>query len=89
MPQGHCHNIYDRLGCQYNAPTNAQTGAFESCEGDDMTPEGTYIVNDVTSVYRQPTETASINDGDIPYMPTPTSNCVPFQNPTIFMMARA
>ncbi|KAJ6578279.1 hypothetical protein B0H19DRAFT_1122813 [Mycena capillaripes] len=86
-PQGLCQNIYDRLGCQYNAPNNAQAGVFESCDGDDMTPVGTYVVNGVTSVYHQPpSETIPINDGDVPYTPAPapTSNCVPFQSAAIF-----
>ncbi|KAJ8587777.1 hypothetical protein M405DRAFT_288040 [Rhizopogon salebrosus TDB-379] len=38
--QALCQNIYDRLGCAYNAPNNAQKGVFEVCEGDDMSPVG-------------------------------------------------
>ncbi|KAJ6592515.1 hypothetical protein B0H19DRAFT_1364994 [Mycena capillaripes] len=85
-PQGLCQNVYDRLGCQYNAPNNAAEGVFESCQGDDMIPVGTYIVDGVTSVYHQPAETVPINDGDVPYTatPAPSSNCVPFQSAAIF-----
>ncbi|KAJ7581833.1 hypothetical protein C8J56DRAFT_793496 [Mycena floridula] len=83
-PGGLCQNIYDRLGCEYNAPNNAQAGVFERCDGDDMTPVGTYVVNGVTSVYHQPAETADL--GDIPYTPTPapSSNCVQYQSAALF-----
>ncbi|EIM85192.1 uncharacterized protein STEHIDRAFT_147739 [Stereum hirsutum FP-91666 SS1] len=83
-PQGLCQNIYDRLGCTYNAPNNAQDGVFEYCEGDDMTPVGTYVVNGATSVYTQPAETVSITD--IPYTPTPaaTSNCITYTSSALF-----
>ncbi|KAJ7465110.1 hypothetical protein FB451DRAFT_1262659 [Mycena latifolia] len=83
-PQGLCQNIYDRLGCDYNAPNTAQEGVFVECQGDDMTPVGTYVVDGVTSVYHQPAETADI--GVIPYTPTPapTSNCVTYTSAAIF-----
>jgi len=83
-PQGLCNNIYDRLGCEYNAPSDVQNGTFEACDGDDMIPVGTYIVDGTTSVYHQPAETDPI--GVVPYTPTPaaTSNCVPFQSAAIF-----
>ncbi|KAJ7673254.1 hypothetical protein DFH06DRAFT_1279704 [Mycena polygramma] len=85
-PQGLCNNIYDRLGCDYNAPNNAVAGTFERCAGDDMTPVGTYVMNGQTSVYHQPAETIPINDGDVPYTatPAPTSNCVTYASSAIF-----
>ncbi|KAJ6502840.1 hypothetical protein C8R47DRAFT_1183686 [Mycena vitilis] len=85
-PQGLCNNIYDRLGCDYNAPNSAVAGTFESCAGDDMIPVGTYVVNGQTSTYHQPAETVPINDGDVPYTatPAPTSNCVTFASSAIF-----
>ncbi|KAJ7614295.1 hypothetical protein DFH06DRAFT_1368564, partial [Mycena polygramma] len=85
-PQGLCNNIYDRLGCDYNAPNSAVAGTFESCAGDDMIPVGTYVVNGQTSVYHQPAETVPINDGDVPYTatPAPTSNCVTYASSAIF-----
>ncbi|KAJ7656552.1 hypothetical protein B0H17DRAFT_956080 [Mycena rosella] len=83
-PQGLCQNIYDRLGCEYNAPNTASEGVFESCDGDDMTPVGTYVVDGQTSVYHQPAE--SVDIGVIPYTatPAPSSNCVPFTSAAIF-----
>ncbi|KAJ7081586.1 hypothetical protein B0H15DRAFT_890125 [Mycena belliarum] len=84
-PQGLCQNIYDRLGCQYNAPNNAAAGVFEKCDGDDMIPVGTYIVNGVTSVYHQPAQ-ETIPLGVIPYTPTPapSSNCVTYTSAALF-----
>lgn len=83
-PQGLCQNIYDRLGCEYNAPSNVQPGTFEVCKGDDMIPVGTYVVNGQTSVYHQPAETADL--GVIPYTatPAPTSSCTSFASAAIF-----
>jgi len=83
-PQGLCNNVYDRLGCEYNAPANVAPGTFESCKGDDMIPVGTYIVNGVTSVYHQPAETADL--GVLPYTatPAPSSSCTPFASAAIF-----
>ncbi|KAJ7032732.1 hypothetical protein C8F04DRAFT_1184693 [Mycena alexandri] len=84
-PGGLCNNVYDRLGCEYNAPANVAAGTFESCKGDDMIPVGTYIVNGVTSVYHQPaSETDDL--GVIPYTatPAPSSSCTPFASAAIF-----
>ncbi|KAJ6507505.1 hypothetical protein DFH09DRAFT_1289050 [Mycena vulgaris] len=83
-PQGLCQNIYDRLGCDYNAPNTATEGVFERCDGDDMTPVGTYVVDGATSVYHQPAETADL--GSIPYTatPAPSSNCVTFASSALF-----
>ncbi|KAJ7605026.1 hypothetical protein FB45DRAFT_994508 [Roridomyces roridus] len=83
-PGGLCNNIYDRLGCDYNAPNTAQEGTFEF--GDDMTPVGTYVVNGVTSVYTQPPEASPIDYDNLPYTatPAPTSSCVPYQSADLF-----
>ncbi|KAG1841166.1 hypothetical protein C8R48DRAFT_751227 [Suillus tomentosus] len=50
--QALCQNIYDRLGCAYNA----QKSVFEVCDGDDMSPVGVYTINGATSTYFQPPE---------------------------------
>ncbi|KAJ7735610.1 hypothetical protein DFH07DRAFT_843385 [Mycena maculata] len=85
-PQGLCNNIYDRLGCDYNAPNDAAAGMFEACAGDDMIPVGTYVVNGATSVYTQPAETVPIDYNALPYTPTPapSSNCVSFASADLF-----
>ena len=51
--EGLCQHIYDRIGCAYNAPNNAQNGTFEVCKGDDMTPVGQYVSNGVTMTWTQ------------------------------------
>ncbi|KAJ6540314.1 hypothetical protein B0H19DRAFT_959665, partial [Mycena capillaripes] len=84
-PGGLCQTTYNRLGCEYNAPDNAQDGVFEACAGDDMLPVGTYVGSDAkTSVYTQPDITDPLSV--IPYTPTPapTSNCALFQSTAIF-----
>ncbi|KAJ7876551.1 hypothetical protein B0H13DRAFT_1448387, partial [Mycena leptocephala] len=80
-PQGLCTNLYDRLGCEFNAPNNAEAGVFEACLGDDMRPVGTYVVNGQTSVYTQPAETVPITSA--PYNPisAPISAATPSNSP--------
>ncbi|KAJ7049845.1 hypothetical protein C8F01DRAFT_1378116 [Mycena amicta] len=85
--QGLCNNIYDRLGCEYNAPSDVQEGTFEACKGVDMTPVGTYTGSDgKTTVYTQPPESASLDYNAIPYTPTPAaySECTTFVSASIF-----
>lgn len=38
----YCEHIYDRIGCAYNAPNNAQNGTFEACLGDSQDFPGVY-----------------------------------------------
>ncbi|KAF7308085.1 hypothetical protein MKEN_01170900 [Mycena kentingensis (nom. inval.)] len=86
-PQGLCNNIYDRLGCDYNAPASVQPGTFEVCKGDDMTPVGTYTGADSkTSVYHQPPEDVPIDFSALPYSPTPapSSSCTPFASTALY-----
>ena len=53
----YCQHIYDRIGCAYNAPNNAQNGTFESCEGDVQDYPGVYTdTNGQVSTYTQPPE---------------------------------
>ncbi|KAF8957739.1 hypothetical protein BDZ97DRAFT_86893 [Flammula alnicola] len=35
-----CQHIYDTQGCDFNAPSNARDGVFESCAGDSQNPPG-------------------------------------------------
>ncbi|KAK7462451.1 hypothetical protein VKT23_008050 [Stygiomarasmius scandens] len=81
---GHlCEHIYDRIGCAYNAPSNAQQNVFESCEGEDMMPVGTYVENGQTLTWTQPPEGVVPTP---PYVPTPapSSNCVTYQSSELF-----
>ena len=38
----YCQHIYDRIGCAYNAPNNAQDLVFESCDADNADFPGVY-----------------------------------------------
>ncbi|KAG1727724.1 hypothetical protein EDB19DRAFT_1749350 [Suillus lakei] len=83
--QALCQNIYDRLGCEYNAPNNAQKGVFEVCEGDDMSPVGVYTTGGATSTYYQPAESLGPIT-TVPYTPTPaaSSNCVTYSSTALY-----
>ncbi|KAG2071153.1 hypothetical protein BDR04DRAFT_1098846 [Suillus decipiens] len=83
--QALCQNIYDRLGCAYNAPNNAQKGVFEVCDGDDMSPVGVYTTGGATSTYYQPPESLGPIT-TVPYTPTPaaSSNCVTYTSTSLY-----
>lgn len=78
----YCQNIYDRMGCTYNMPNNAQNGTFEVCDADLKTPVGIYVSGGVTMTYTQP------YTGDVtpPYTPTvpQSSNCVTYQSAQLY-----
>jgi len=78
----YCQNIYDRLGCAYNQPSNIQNGTFEVCDSALKTPAGIYVSGGVTRTYSQP------DSGDVtpPYTPVipSSSNCVPFQSAQLY-----
>ncbi|KAK7448865.1 hypothetical protein VKT23_013595 [Stygiomarasmius scandens] len=80
-----CEHIYDRIGCAYNAPNDAQEGVFEMCDGDDMTPVGVYTSDGQTLTWTQPPESEGAITS-IPYTPTiaPSSNCVTFASSELF-----
>jgi hypothetical protein len=79
---GYCQNIYDRMGCSYNMPNNAQNGTFEVCDSDLKTPVGIYVTNGATMTYSQPAS------GDVvpPYTPVvpASSNCVTYQSAALY-----
>ncbi|TRM70237.1 hypothetical protein BD626DRAFT_391411 [Schizophyllum amplum] len=85
----YCQHIYDRVGCAYNAPNNAQNGTFESCEGDNQMFPGVYTGDDgQTTTWTQPPE----SEGAIATMPfTPSvpasSNCQTFSSSELFASA--
>jgi hypothetical protein len=52
-----CQHIYDRIGCQYNAPASYADGEFTSCLGDNQDFPGVYTGADgVVTTYQQPPE---------------------------------
>ncbi|KAF9461677.1 hypothetical protein BDZ94DRAFT_1195960 [Collybia nuda] len=72
-----CEHRLDRIGCQFNAPNNAQNGTFEACEGDNQDYPGVYTVDGQVMTYTQPPE----DQGAIATMPytariPSSSNCV-------------
>ncbi|CAE7203554.1 unnamed protein product [Rhizoctonia solani] len=81
-----CDHIYDRIGCEYNAPASYVDGVFESCEGENQDFPGIYTnAAGQVMTYKQPPESA----GDIksmPYQPRvpASSNCVTFQSAALY-----
>ena len=84
-PIAYCQNIYDRLGCAYNAPNNAKNGTFEVCDGDDMTPPGLYTSNGQTMTYFQPPESLGPIKS-VPYTPVApaSSNCHTYPSTALY-----
>ncbi|KAF4586565.1 hypothetical protein EYR38_010844 [Pleurotus pulmonarius] len=80
-----CQHIYDRIGCAYNAPNNAQNGTFESCAGENQDFPGIYTVNGAVLTYTQPPEALGVIT-TLPYQPRvpASSNCVPFESAAVF-----
>ena len=85
----YCQHIYDRIGCAYNAPNNAQNGTFESCEGDNQDFPGVYTGSDgQTTTWTQPPE----SEGEISTIPfsakvPASSNCQSFSSEELFKAA--
>ncbi|KAI6008664.1 hypothetical protein EDC04DRAFT_2775405 [Pisolithus marmoratus] len=80
-----CQNIYDRLGCAYNAPNNAKNGTFEVCDADNMTPPGVYVSGGATMTYFQPPESLGPIT-TVPYTPVvpSSSNCVTYPSAALY-----
>ncbi|EIN03503.1 hypothetical protein PUNSTDRAFT_78044 [Punctularia strigosozonata HHB-11173 SS5] len=83
-----CQHIYDRIGCAYNAPNNAQNGSFTSCEGDDQDFPGVYTSNGQVLTYTQPPESLGVIS-TLPYQPRvpASSNCLTFSSADLFAAA--
>ena len=85
-------HIYDRIGCQYNAPASYGTinGSFTSCDGDDQLPPGIYEENNQRLTYTQPPESLGVIS-TIPYTPfTPSSsNCETLTSANLYTAAAA
>ncbi|KAF5374435.1 hypothetical protein D9615_009040 [Tricholomella constricta] len=83
-----CEHIFDRIGCAYNAPNNAQNGVFESCLGENQDFPGVYVTNGVTQTYQQPPESLGPITS-IPYtarVPA-SSSCSQFKSEELFAAA--
>ncbi|KAF7437588.1 hypothetical protein PC9H_004430 [Pleurotus ostreatus] len=80
-----CQHIYDRIGCAYNAPNNAQNGTFEACAGENQDFPGVYTLNGAVLTYTQPPEALGVIT-TLPYEPRvpASSDCVPFESTELF-----
>lgn len=81
-----CQHIYDRIGCAYNAPSNAQPGVFEACKGDNQDYPGVYTdASGKVQTYTQPPESLGPITS-IPYtarVPR-SSSCVQYNSASLF-----
>jgi len=82
----YCEHIYDRIGCAYNAPNNAQNGTFESCQGEVQDFPGTFTGSDgQVSTYTQPGEGTVPTPGSTYTARVPaSSNCTPYTSSVLF-----
>ncbi|KAG6908602.1 hypothetical protein DXG01_004005 [Tephrocybe rancida] len=81
-----CEHVYDRMGCLYNAPANAQNGTFESCLGDNQDYPGIYTdAAGATQTFTQPPESLG-PISSFPYTPRvpPSSSCVQYTSSVIY-----
>ncbi|KAG8994252.1 hypothetical protein FRB95_011077 [Tulasnella sp. JGI-2019a] len=86
--KAYCLNLFDRIGCAYNAPAAYQPNVFESCLSDNQDPPGIYTGADgVVTTYKQPPEGTEITS--MPYQPKlpATSSCTTFSSAALFTAA--
>jgi len=82
----YCEHVFDRIGCQFNAPAAYVDGVFESCEGESQDFPGVYTdAAGVVQTYTQPAESL----GAIQTMPytariPKSSNCVAATSAAIY-----
>jgi len=86
-----CQHVFDRIGCEFNAPAAYVDGVFESCDGESQDPPGVYTGADgAITTYKQPAESL----GPISTMPytariPKSSNCVAAQSASLYASAPA
>ncbi|KAK7054458.1 hypothetical protein VNI00_003656 [Paramarasmius palmivorus] len=81
-----CEHIFDRIGCYYNAPSNAQDGVFESCLGDSQDFPGVYTdAAGAVQTYTQPPEELGPITS-MPYQPKvpASSSCTQYESSSIY-----
>ncbi|KAJ7512041.1 hypothetical protein B0H11DRAFT_1699201 [Mycena galericulata] len=81
----YCQHVYDRIGCMYNAPNNAQNGTFEACLGDNQDFPGIYTDNGVVMTYTQPPESLG-PISTVPYQPRvpASSSCTTWRSADLY-----
>ncbi|KAG6877616.1 hypothetical protein C0993_005620 [Termitomyces sp. T159_Od127] len=83
-----CQHIFDRIGCAYNAPNNAQNGTFEACLGDNQDFPGVYTdATGAVQTYTQPPEALGAIS-TMPYQPKvpASSSCTPYQSAQLYSL---
>jgi len=78
-----CEHIFDRIGCSYNMPNQAQNGTFESCLGESQDYPGVYTENGQVMTYTQPPEGVAPSPTYTPKMPA-SSSCTTFASQSLF-----
>ncbi|KAJ7627608.1 hypothetical protein DFH06DRAFT_1103249 [Mycena polygramma] len=80
-----CEHKYDRIGCEYNAPNDAQNGTFESCLGDVQDYPGIYTSDGAVVTYQQPRASLGVVDS-MPYQPKvpQSSSCTQYSSAQVF-----
>lgn len=87
----YCEHVFDRIGCQYNAPAAYQDGVFLSCLGENQDFPGVYTGSDgKVSTFVQPPESL----GPISTMPyqakiPATSSCTTYTSAQLYANAPA
>ncbi|KIM22833.1 hypothetical protein M408DRAFT_332704 [Serendipita vermifera MAFF 305830] len=85
----YCQHVFDRIGCQYNAPAAYVDGTFLSCLGDNQDFPGVYTdATGATITYQQPAESLGAIT-TIPYsarIPA-SSSCTTYESASLFANA--
>jgi len=85
----YCQHVFDRIGCQYNAPAAYVDGTFLSCLGDNQDFPGIYTdASGATITYQQPAESLGAIS-TIPYtarIPA-SSSCTTYESASLFANA--
>jgi len=85
----YCEHVYDRIGCEYNAPAAYIDGVFESCKGESQDFPGHYTdASGAQQVYQQPPESLG-PISSIPYVARvpASSQCVQYKSADLFAAA--
>jgi len=80
-----CQHVFDRIGCAYNVPSNAQNGTFEACQGDNADYPGIYTSNGQVMTYTQPPESLGAIS-TMPYQPKvpASSSCTTYDSAKLY-----
>ena len=80
-----CEHVFDRIGCAYNVPNNAQKGVFQACKGDNQDYPGVYTTNGQVVTYTQPPEALGAIS-TMPYQPKvpASSECTTYTSSVLY-----